>query len=118
MIRNLRKILGLRVVPPPSAFAFSEDKTRPYIRSRIPGVAYVVDGLISVERENTVRIAFELDDIRSDGPTIWDNDYFSNADSADELFNVQAEVAKSVGASLKVALLDREVRELEAVRKS
>lgn len=59
VIRNLRKISGLRVVPPPSAFTFKDNKARDHIRSQLPETGYVLDGFISVGAGNAIRITLD-----------------------------------------------------------
>ena len=110
IIRNLRKISGLRVVAPPSAFTFKGNKLRPHIRSQLPGVRYVLDGFISVAGSSEIRITPALEDI-SDERLIWDHAYQSQIDNTN-FFAVQAEIAASVANSLKVAILDDEKREI------
>ena len=53
LIRNLRKISGLRVVPAPSAFTFKENKARDHIRRQLPDVQYVLDGVVSISAGNS-----------------------------------------------------------------
>lgn len=112
IIRNLRKVSGLHVVPPPSAFTFAVNKTRGYIREQIPDVRYVLDGLISIQPPNDIRVTLTLEDLAADGQVVWDDTYLSRADSTD-LFGIQAQVAKSVSSSLKVAILAAEEHALE-----
>lgn len=111
VIRNLRKVSGLRIVPAPSAFAFSENKTRPYVRARVPNVRYLLDGLISIESKGNVRISLTLEDLQNDNQVIWDDTHFTHANNTD-LFSVQTEIARSVSNSLKVAILDPEEADL------
>jgi TolB-like protein/tetratricopeptide (TPR) repeat protein len=111
IIRNLRKVSGLRTVPAPSAFAFGADKTRPHIRAQLPDVRYVLDGLISIGSEKNMRISLALEDL-NDGRILWDDEHFIRDDDID-LFGVQSDVARSVSASLKVAVLDGEERKLD-----
>ena len=110
VIRNLRKISGVRVVPPPSAFTFANNKARDHIRSQLPDVRYVLDGIISVGAENTVRIAAELEDLRN-GQMLWDDDYQTRIDNTN-FFAVQSEIASSVSESLQVIVLEDEQRAL------
>jgi len=110
VIYNLRKISGLRVVPPPSAFAFSTDKTCETIRQRLPGVRYVLDGAVSIGADNSVRITSELEDLAS-GDLVWDAQYQSRVDNTN-FFSVQSEIAASVSESLQVVVLDEEQRAL------
>ena len=110
VIRNLRKISGLRVVPPPSSFTFEGNKARDHIRDQLPGVRYVLDGMISVGSTDTVRIAVELEDLRDD-QLIWDDDYQTRIDDTN-FFAVQSEIAESVSDSLQVVVLEDEQRAL------
>jgi TolB-like protein/Tfp pilus assembly protein PilF len=111
IIRNLRKVSGLRVVPAPSAFTFNTNKTRPHIRSQVPEVRYVLDGLVSVESHGNIRITLALEDLQDESRIIWDDAHFIRANNND-LFGVQTDIARSVSASLKVAILDSEERAL------
>jgi len=111
IIRNLRKVSGLRVVPAPSAFTFGTNKTRAHIRSQVPDVRYVLDGLVSVESHGNIRISLALEDLQDENRIIWDDAHFIRANNND-LFGVQTDIARSVSASLKVAILDSEERAL------
>jgi DNA-binding winged helix-turn-helix (wHTH) protein/TolB-like protein/Tfp pilus assembly protein PilF len=110
VIRNLRKISGLRVVPPPSAFTFEGNKARAHIRSQLPEVRYVLDGIISVGAGDAVRITAELEDLGS-GRLLWDNAYQTRIDNTN-FFAVQSEIAESVSDSLQVVVLEDEQRAL------
>jgi DNA-binding winged helix-turn-helix (wHTH) protein/TolB-like protein/Tfp pilus assembly protein PilF len=111
VIRNLRKISGLRVVPTPSAFTFREDKTRDHIRSQLPDVQYVLDGVVSISADNTLRITAELEDLNK-GLVVWDRDYEGRTDDT-HLFAMQSHLAAAVSDSLKVAILAEEQRALD-----
>lgn len=63
IIRNLRRISGLRVVPPPYAFTFKGNKLRSHIRQQLPDVRYVLDGFISVAGLSGIRITPALEDL-------------------------------------------------------
>jgi len=110
VIRNLRKISGLRVVPPPSAFTFEGNKAREHIRSQLPDVRYVLDGIIGVGAGGTVRITAELEDLAND-QLLWDDDYETRIDNTN-FFTVQSEIAASVSDSLQVVVLEDEQRAL------
>jgi len=111
VIRNLRKISGLRVVPTPSAFTFRDNKTRDHIRRQIPDVQYVLDGVVSVSAGNMLRITVELEDIKK-GLVVWDKDYEGRTDDTN-LFAMQSGIAAAVSDSLKVAILAEEQRALD-----
>jgi tetratricopeptide (TPR) repeat protein len=57
-------------------------------------------------------VALTLEDLAADGQVVWDDAYLSRADSTD-LFDIQAQVAKSVSSSLKVAILAAEQHALD-----
>ncbi len=111
MIRNLRKISGLRVVPTPSAFAFKDNKARDHIRRQLPDVQYVLDGVVSISGGNALRITAELEDLEQ-GRLVWDKDYEGRTDDTN-LFAMQSQIAAAVSDSLKVAILDEERRALD-----
>ena len=110
MIRNLRKISGLRVIPPSSAFAFKDNKAREHIRDQLPDVRYVLDGVISVSSGNALRVTAELEDL-NEGRLVWDKDYEGRTDTTN-LFGMQSELAAAVSNSLRVAVLADEQRAL------
>ncbi len=111
LIRNLRKISGLRVVPAPSAFTFKENKARDHIRRQLPDVQYVLDGVVSISAGNSLRITAELEDLRK-GLVVWDKNYEGRTDDTN-LFAMQSSIAAAVSDSLKVAILAEEQRALD-----
>jgi TolB-like protein/tetratricopeptide (TPR) repeat protein len=111
IIRNLRKVSGMRVVPAPSAFTFLNNKTRDHIRANLPSVEYVLDGVVSIESKGNVRIALTLESLQNEKQLIWDDTFFTHENNTD-LFSVQTDVAKAVSNSLQVAILDTEVASL------
>jgi DNA-binding winged helix-turn-helix (wHTH) protein/TolB-like protein/Tfp pilus assembly protein PilF len=111
VIRNLRKISGLRVVPTPSAFTFKGNKSRDHIRRQLPDVQYVLDGVVSMAARNAVRITAELEDLNK-GLVVWDKDYEGRTDDPN-FFAMQSGIAAAVSDSLKVAILADEQRALE-----
>jgi DNA-binding winged helix-turn-helix (wHTH) protein/TolB-like protein/Tfp pilus assembly protein PilF len=112
VIRNLQKISGLKVVPTPSAFAFRDNKTREHVRNQLPEVRYVLDGVVSVSGRNSLRITATLEDVH-DNRLVWDQDYEGRTDDTN-LFAMQSGIAAAASQSLKVAILDRERRALDA----
>lgn len=111
VIRNLRKISGLRVVPTISAFTFKDNKARDHIRRQLPEVQYVLDGVVSISAGNTLRITVELEDLNK-GLVVWDKDYEGRTDDTN-LFAMQSAIAAAVSDSLKVAILADERRALD-----
>jgi DNA-binding winged helix-turn-helix (wHTH) protein/TolB-like protein/Tfp pilus assembly protein PilF len=111
VIRNLRKISGLRVVPTPSAFTFKDNKARDHIRRQLPDVQYVLDGVVSMSAGNAVRITAELEDLAK-GLVVWDKDYEGRTDDTN-FFATQSGIAAAVSDSLKVAILADEQRALD-----
>lgn len=114
IIRNLRKVTGLRVVPAPSAFAFRDNKTRGVIAAHLPDVRYVLDGFVSVESREKIRVTLTLEDMHDDARILWDDARVFSGKDAD-LFEVQTQIANAVSRSLKVAVLDSEKSALEGV---
>ena len=110
VIRNLRKISGLRVVPVSSAFTFKGKKTREHIRTQLPEVRYVLDAVVTIAVDNTLRISAELEDLHKGG-VVWEHDYSGRTDDTN-LFAMQASIAAAVSQSLKVVMLDDERRAL------
>jgi len=111
VIRNLRKISGLRVVPAVSAFTFKDNKSRDHIRNQLPDVRYVLDGVVSISADKTLRITPELEDLRK-GRVVWDRDYQGRTDDMN-IFAMQSGIATAVSDSLKVAILSEEWRALD-----
>jgi DNA-binding winged helix-turn-helix (wHTH) protein/TolB-like protein len=111
MIRNLRKISGLRVVPATSAFTFKDNQAREYIRRQLPDVQYVLDGAVDISAGNTLRITAELEDLNT-GIVVWDKGYAGRTDDTN-LFAMQSGIAAAVSDSLKVAILADEQRALD-----
>lgn len=111
MIRNLRKISGLRVVPTPSAFTFKDNKARDHIRRQLPDVQYVLDGVVSIAAGNALRITAELEDLNT-GRVVWDKDYHGRTDDTN-LFAMQWAIAAAVSDSLQVAIRAEEQRALD-----
>lgn len=111
VIRNLRKISGLRVVPALSAFAFKDNKARDHIRRQLPDIQYVLDGAVNISRGNALRITVELEDL-SKNLVVWDKSYEGRTDDTN-LFAMQSGIAAAVSDSLKVAILADEQRALE-----
>jgi len=108
VIRKLRSISALRVVPATSAFTFKGQKTREHIRAQLPELRYVLDGAVSISADRRLRVSLELEDL-STGRTVWDRDYTGRIDDADQ-FAMQSAIAAAVSESLKVAILADERR--------
>jgi DNA-binding winged helix-turn-helix (wHTH) protein/TolB-like protein len=111
VIRNLRKISGLRVVPTPSAFTFKDNKARDHIKRQLPDIQYVLDGAVSLSAGNKLHITVELEDLNR-SLVVWDDDYEGRTDDTN-LFAMQSGIAAAVSDSLKVAILDDERRALD-----
>jgi len=111
VIRNLRKISGLNVVPTPSAFTFRDNKARDHIKRQLPEVQYVLDGVVSISSGNELRVTVELEDLGK-ALVVWDKDYEGRTDDTN-LFAMQSAIAGAVSDSLKVAILADEQRALD-----
>ncbi|MDT0603709.1 winged helix-turn-helix domain-containing protein [Thalassotalea castellviae] len=106
IIQNLRKISELNVVPPPSSFTFKSNKVRSHIKTQLPNVDYVLDGVLSESKSGELRLTLELENIKS-GELLWDGD-FDIQKNNHNLFDIQNNIASSVSESLKVIMLDKE----------
>jgi DNA-binding winged helix-turn-helix (wHTH) protein/TolB-like protein len=110
VIGNLRKISGLRVVPEASAFAFRNNKAREHIRGLLPDVRYVLDGVVSVSPDNSLRITPALEDLDAD-LSVWDKPFQARIDNTN-FFEMASGIAAAVSAALKVEILKDEQRAL------
>ncbi len=103
IINYLTRIRGLRVASRTSSFAF---KTRPEdIRSigRKLGVESVLEGSVR-KAESRLRIAAQLINVE-DGCHLWSDSYDRELK---DVFSIQDEIARSIAATLKIALTPRE----------
>ncbi len=106
VIRDLRKISSLNVVPTSSAFTFKQNKTQQYIKEQLPNVRYVLSATINMDEQNNLRITPELEDLRT-GKLIWDDEFTGRIDNT-TFFSIQASIATSLSKSLKVVIQDKE----------
>ncbi|MEP4889042.1 MAG: winged helix-turn-helix domain-containing protein [Aliiglaciecola sp.] len=113
LIQGLRKISGITIVPPPSSFAFKENKTRTHIKQKIPDVNYVLDGVINEDDAGNIRITVEFENL-TNGQLLWDGDFDMQIGSTNR-FNIQSEIASSVSDALKVIVLENEKQTLVKV---
>jgi TolB-like protein/DNA-binding winged helix-turn-helix (wHTH) protein/Flp pilus assembly protein TadD len=101
LANDLEKIRGLKVIARSSAFQFKGKNEDLRTVGRKLGVANVLEG--SVRREgNRVRITAELTKV-DDGFQLWSETYDREID---DLFAVQAEIARAVSVALQVRILD------------
>jgi DNA-binding winged helix-turn-helix (wHTH) protein/TolB-like protein/tetratricopeptide (TPR) repeat protein len=110
VIRDLRKISSLNVVPTSSAFTFKQNKTQSFIKEQLPNVRYVLSASINMDEQNNLRITPELEDLRS-GKLIWDDEFTGRIDNT-TFFSIQASIATSLSKSLKVVIQDKEMASL------
>jgi TolB-like protein/DNA-binding winged helix-turn-helix (wHTH) protein len=101
LTNDLEKIRGLKVIARSSAFQFKGKNEDLRTVGRKLGVANILEG--SVRREgNRVRITAELTKV-DDGFQLWSETYDRQID---DLFAVQAEIARAVSIALQVRILD------------
>ncbi|WP_171022206.1 transcriptional regulator [Thalassotalea litorea] len=110
LIQDLRKISALKALPPPSSFAFKKNKHRDYIRSQLPDVDYVLDGVVSEAMDGSIQITAEVEHLAS-GRLIWNGDFSVNRDQS-SVFAIQNEIASAVSDALQVLLVKEEKRAL------
>ncbi|MDG1752098.1 MAG: winged helix-turn-helix domain-containing protein [Thalassotalea sp.] len=110
LIQGLRKVSGLKVVPPPSSFTFKENKTRTHIKQQLPEVNFVLDGVINQDDEGNIRISVEFENLEKN-TLVWDDNFdipFNNKNR----FTLQRDIATSVSESLKVVVQEEELYQL------
>ena len=101
LTNDLQKIRGLKVIARSSAFQFKGKNEDLRTVGRKLGVANILEG--SVRREgNRVRITAALTKV-DDGFQLWSETYDREID---DLFAVQAEIARAVSVALQVRMLD------------
>jgi TolB-like protein/DNA-binding winged helix-turn-helix (wHTH) protein/Flp pilus assembly protein TadD len=101
LTNDLQKIRGLKVIARSSAFQFKGKNEDLRTVGRKLGVANILEG--SVRREgNRVRITAALTKV-DDGFQLWSEMYDREID---DLFAVQAEIARAVSVALQVRMLD------------
>ncbi|MDO6426128.1 winged helix-turn-helix domain-containing protein [Thalassotalea sp. 1_MG-2023] len=113
LIQSLRKISGIKIIPPPSSFMFKDNKQRSHIREKLPEVNFVLDGVISEGRNGNIRVTVELENLQND-KLLWDGDFDIQLQSTNR-FNFQSKIASSVSKSLKVIILDKERQVLKQI---
>jgi DNA-binding winged helix-turn-helix (wHTH) protein/TolB-like protein/tetratricopeptide (TPR) repeat protein len=106
VIRDLRKISSLNVIPTSSAFTFKRNKTQQFIKEQLPNVRYVLSATINMDEQSNLRITPELEDLQS-GKLIWDDEFAGRIDNT-TFFSIQASIATSLSKSLKVVIQDKE----------
>ncbi|MDO6446247.1 winged helix-turn-helix domain-containing protein [Colwellia sp. 1_MG-2023] len=106
VIRELRKIASLHVVPTSSAFTFKQNKNRQYIQEQLPNVRYVLSATINIHGTSQIQVSPELEELKS-GKLIWDNRYSSRVDDT-TFFSIQTNIATALSKSLNVAINDTE----------
>ena len=113
LIQGLRKISGIKIVPPPSSFTFKNNKVRAHIKDQLPAINYVLDGVVSEGSNGNIRITVELENVNN-GQLLWDGDFDIQIDSTNR-FSIQSQIASSVSESLKVIILEDEKQVLAAM---
>lgn len=106
LIQNLRSISELKVVPPPSSFAFKTNKKRSNIKTQLPKVEHLLDGVLSEGKNGELRLTLELENLVT-GELLWFGDFDIQTNN-ENLFVVQSDIAASVSESLKVIILEKE----------
>ncbi|WP_286270434.1 winged helix-turn-helix domain-containing protein [Thalassotalea hakodatensis] len=113
LIQGLRKVSGIKIVPPPSSFIFKNNKVRSHIKEKLPAVNYVLDGVVSEGSNGNIRVTVELENLQND-QLLWDGDFDIQIHSPNR-FNFQSEIASSVSESLKVIILEEEKQVLREI---
>ena len=106
VIRNLRKISGLNVIPQSSAFTFRNNKVHAHIKEQLPEVSYVLSASVSVWDDSRIQVIPELEDLNT-SQLVWDHEFESRIDDT-TFFSIKKKIATSLSDSLKVAILEEE----------
>ena len=103
IINNLSRIKGLRVSSRTSSFAFKEKSEDIRMIGRRLGVSTVLEGSVR-KAEGRLRITAQLINAE-DGYHLWSERYDRELK---DIFVIQDEIARSIAATLKIALTPRE----------
>jgi len=106
VIRNLRKISRLKVIPTSSAFTFRENRTHQYVKEQLPEVNYILSANVNIGHDAQLQVTSELDNLIT-GDLVWDDHYESRVDNT-TFFSIQSKIATAVSQSLKVVVLEEE----------
>lgn len=106
VIRNLRKVSGLNIVPQSSAFTFKENKSYQYIKEQLPDVDFVLSSTVNLWGDSRIQVVSELEELDTQ-KLVWDTQLESRIDDT-AFFSIKSEIAMSLSASLEVAILDNE----------
>jgi adenylate cyclase len=103
IIGNLSRIRGLRIASRTSSFAFKGKSEDIRTIGRKLGVATVLEGSVR-KAEGRLRITAQLINVE-DGCHLWTERYDRELK---DIFSIQDEIARSIAATLKIALTPRE----------
>lgn len=103
IISNLSRIRGLRIASRTSCFAFKGKSEDIRMIGRKLGVATVLEGSVR-KAEGLLRITAQLINVE-DGCHLWSERYDRELK---DIFAIQDEIARSIAATLKIALTPRE----------
>ncbi len=106
VIRNLRKISGLHVIPSSSDLTFKGNNSHAYIKKQLPEVRYILSATINFWGDHQVQVISELEDLQTE-KLVWDNEFQSRIDDT-TYFSIKSKIATSLSHSLKVAVLEDE----------
>jgi len=108
VIGNLRQISGLHVKERATSFTFQENRTHDNIRSQLPDVRFVLDGVLGTSANNALEINLSLDDLQTDRQ-IWNKRYvLRDGAEVTDLAEVQSAIARAIPRELRVTLLEDE----------
>lgn len=106
VIRELRKISALNVIPSSSAFVFKQNKTHHFIQEKLPNVRYIVSATIDLDGYSNIRVSAELEDLHTN-KLIWSGEFTARVDDT-SFFAIQGNIASALSESLEVFVQNRE----------
>lgn len=110
VIRKLRHLPGLRVVPAASAFAFQYDKTLSQILQKIPEIDYVLEATVNVNGDQAIRVSADMINTNN-GELAWDQ-IIDGQINEQNFFSLQSDIAQGVVNSLELVVGENEQRAL------
>lgn len=113
VIRKLRHLPGLRVVPSASAFTFQEGNDLPHILQKIPEIDYILEATVNVNGGLAIRVSAEM--LKTDnGDVVWDQ-IIDGQINEQNFFAIQSDIAQGVVDSLELVVGENELQALKVL---
>lgn len=113
VIRKLRHVSALRVIPAASAFELERGVSDQEVRQKLPQVRYVIDAMVNVSGSSDIRIVATMTDLSST-TLLWEKEFEGHI-SATNFFSIQHNIADTVADALEIVLGVKEQQALSAL---